>query len=257
MKTKLKNIILAAILPFCILLLWQLFYSFEVIPHWILKSPCQVLITLWHLLIDGTLLHLVSISASNALIAFTLALVVSVAFGLLLGINPTAEKIFFPTLTLLYPIPSLAWLPIIVIFLGFTRQTIWIVVFLSAFFKIVFNVIAGVKSVNKSLLWAASNFEIRGWKLIQKVILPGAFPHILTGIRLGFGSSWRSLIGAEMLAVGVGGLGNFIWTSQWFMKFDQAIAGIMVIALIGFAIEKLFFHKIEILTVKRWGLMRE
>ena len=88
------------------------------------------------------------------------------------------------------------------------------------------------------------------------MILPGALPQILSGLRIGFGSAWRSLIGAEMLVVTAGGLGKYIWMSQWNFKFDQVFSGIIVIALVGIAAEQLIFKRIEQATLHRWGMMQ-
>ncbi|HUV37123.1 MAG TPA: ABC transporter permease [Patescibacteria group bacterium] len=252
-----KRLLLGSIPIAAVLILWELLHLFRVIPEWILKSPYHVFATLWTALIDGTLARIVATSMINAAVGFSAALIMALVLGLCIGLKENAQMMFQPLLSVLYPIPSIAWLPLIIIFLGFSRRTVWAVIFLSAFFKIIYNVIGGVRSVDRTLIWSAVNLGMNRWRLIREVILPGAFPQILTGIRLGFGSAWRSLVGAEMLTVGVGGLGSYIWTAQWFFRFDKVLAGIIVIGCIGFAIEHLLFGRIEKRTIVRWGMIRE
>jgi NitT/TauT family transport system permease protein len=121
----------------------------------------------------------------------------------------------------------------------------------------IYSVIGGVRDINHNWLLVAQNLELNKFKTITKVILPGALPQILSGVRIGFGSAWRSLIGAEMLMVTAGGLGKYIWMSQWAFKFDQVFSGVIVIALVGVLAEQIIFKKIEKITLVRWGLILE
>jgi len=174
-----------------------------------------------------------------------------------MGINRTIYKIFYPILSVIYPVPSLAWLPFIILFLGFTREAIWSVIFISSFMKIIYNVIGGVQNINIEYILAAKNFGFNKPKIIFDVILPCALPQIITGLRVGFGSAWRSLIGAEMLVSTLGGLGKFIWMSQWYFDFDKVIAGIVVISLISIFIEEIIFKRLENNILVRWGFVHE
>ncbi|NCP72073.1 ABC transporter permease [archaeon] len=248
-----KNILLGSI-PFVFLIvLWQLIYVFQWVPHWMLPSPLLVLKEFYKLLIDGTLFRLLFISMKNAIPAFILALITSILLGILIGVNKTFRKIISPFLGAIYLVPSLAWIPFIILFFGFTRETIWIVIFISAFMKMIYSTISGVRNVNPNWILAAKNIGLSKFKIILKVILPGALPEIMTGIRLGFGSAWRSLVGAEMLISIFGGLGKFIWTAQWTFSFDKVLIGIFLIAIIGLIMEELVFKKIEKATLVKWG----
>ena len=122
--------------------------------------------------------------------------------------------------------------------------------------RIIYNVIDGVRGVNINWLLAARNLELDKFAIVTKVVIPAALPQILSGLRIGFGSAWRSLIGAEMLVITAGGLGKYIWMSQWNFKFDQVFSGIIIIALVGIAAEQLIFKRIEQATLHRWGMMQ-
>ncbi len=257
MGQKIKDIAFALIPFISLLLIWIIISHLGIVPNWLLPSPIKTLSTFFKLLLDGTIFNLLLLSSLNAIPPFILALIVSITLGMLIGINQTTRKILFPFLSFIYPIPSLAWLPFIILFLGFTRQTIWCVIFISSFMKMIYNVISGVRNINKNWILAARNFGLNKTEIAFNVIIPGALPQILTGMRMGFGSAWRSLIGAEMLVSSLGGLGTFIWMSQWFFNFEKVIVGILIIALIGIIIEKFIFKKIEKITLEKWGFIKE
>lgn len=258
MAQKKNKEILLALIPFLFLfVLWNIVSYFNWMPNWFLPSPLKVFITFGGLIKDGTVLKIVTDTALNLIPPYLLAVVTSIIFGILIGVNTTARKIFFPFISTLYPIPSLAWLPFIIIIFGFTIQSIWILLFISSFLKMIYNMIAGVRGVNTIWILVAKNLGLNKWQIIYKVIIPGALPNLITGMRIGFGSIWRSVIGAEMLVTGAGGLGKFIWTSQWTYSFDKVLVGILLIAIIGLTIELVVFKKIEAITLEKWGVVSQ
>jgi ABC-type nitrate/sulfonate/bicarbonate transport system permease component len=226
-------------------------------PKWFLPSPIKVLLTFKDLLKDGTLIKVVSNTILNLVPPFLIAAVASIIFGILIGTSTTARKIFFPFLSTLYPVPSLEWLPFIIIIFGFTQTSVWVLLFISSFLKMIYNMIAGVRNINTIWILVAKNLGLNKLQTILKVILPGALPNIITGMRIGFGAIWRSVIGAEMLVIGAGGLGKFIWTAQWTYSYDKVLVGILLIAVIGLTIETIVFKKIESTTLEKWGLVNQ
>ncbi|MCX6803213.1 MAG: ABC transporter permease subunit, partial [Candidatus Diapherotrites archaeon] len=199
---------------------------------WLFPSPIQTAHSFMQLIADGTLLGLILTSLLNLIPPFILAIIFAIVLGTIMGINRTIYKIFNPILSAIYPIPSLVWLPFIILFLGFTIEAIWFVIFVSSFVRIIYSVIGGVQNINIEYILVAKNLGFNKVKIVLGVILPCALPQIITGLRLGFGSAWRSLIGAEMLVVTLGGLGKFVWMAQWYFDFDKVIIGIAAISLI-------------------------
>ncbi|MFA6269186.1 MAG: ABC transporter permease [archaeon] len=254
-QQQIKDLVLAAFPFIFLLLLWVVVVYFNWIPYWFLPSPLKVVMTFIELLNDGTILKIIIDTSINLIPPYLFAVVVSVVFGILIGSNATARKIFFPFISTLYPIPSLAWLPFIIIIFGFTIQSIWVLLFTSSFLKMIYNMISGVRNVNPIWILVAKNLGLNKWQIIYKVIIPGALPNILTGMRIGFGAIWRSVIGAEMLVTGAGGLGKFIWTAQWTYSFDKVLVGILLIAIIGLTIEFIVFKKLEYITLEKWGVV--
>jgi ABC-type nitrate/sulfonate/bicarbonate transport system permease component len=255
MENKIKTILLGSIPFLIIFIVWYLFSIFNVFPSWLLPSPIYVINGFFKLLIDGTLTNLILISLGNLLPPFIIAFCFSIILGVLIGINHNIRKIMGPFLGAIYVVPSLAWLPFIILFLGFTKQTIWCVIFISCFLKMIYNIIGGVQGVDKKLILVAKNIGLNKIQIIFKVILPSAFPSIITGVRLGFGSAWRSLVGVEMLVVIFGGLGKFIWMAQWHFNFLNVFIGVFLIAIIGLVMEELVFKKIEKATLVKWGII--
>lgn len=256
MAKRIKNFLLGISLFVAVLAVWQLLSAVQIIPTWLLPSPGETFFAFLGLALNGILIKLLLNSFLNMFPAFILSLAVSLALGIFIGANATFRRMFLPFLAAINSVPTLAWLPLIILFLGFTRQTIWAVIFISSFIKMIYSVIGGVRGINHNWLLVAQNLELNKFKTTIKVILPGALPQILSGIRIGFGSAWRSLIGAEMLMVTAGGLGKYIWMSQWAFKFEQVISGVIVIALVGVLTEQVIFKKIEQTTLAKWGLIQ-
>lgn len=255
MGNRVKYFILSISLFVAILVIWQLLSFFQVIPLWLLSSPSETILTFFRLIRSGVLLRLLLNSFLNIFPSFVLSLLFSLVLGVFVGTNVTFRRMFSPFLAAINLVPSLAWLPLIILFFGFTRQSIWAVIFISSSTRMIYSFIGGVRDVNSNWLLVAQNLALNKFETIIKIILPGALPQIMSGMRIGFGSAWRSLIGAEMLVVTAGGLGKYIWMSQWAFKFDQVISGIMIIALVGVLAEQLIFKKIERVTLAKWGLM--
>ena len=134
------------------------------------------------------------------------------------------------------------------------RSAVLLVAFVSAF-PIIFNTWTGVKAVKEIWVRSAQSMGANDVNLFRKVILPGSLPYIFTGLRLGLAQAWRALVGVEMLAAVPWGLGWMIFGAREFLNTDVMLAGVVVIGILGLALEKLVFQKIEQYTVMRWGMM--
>ncbi|OGC44174.1 hypothetical protein A2400_02015, partial [candidate division WS6 bacterium RIFOXYB1_FULL_33_14] len=254
---QIKSIALGAIPFIAILILWFISIYFKWMPEWFLPSPIKVFKTFVDLLLDGTIFKITVDSVLNLIPPFLLAMIFSLVFGVLIGTSSLMRRIFFPFIATLYPIPSIVWLPFIIILFGFTKEAVWILLFVSSFLKMVYNMISGVRNVNPIWVMVAKNLGLNKVQIVFKVIIPGALPEIITAMRIGFGSIWRSAVAAEMLVSGAGGLGRFIWNAQWAFSFEKIFVGVLLIAIIGLSIEILLFKKIEVLTLEKWGIIEK
>jgi len=243
--------------PFLVILcLWQGYVFFYPEMAWLIPSPSHTAQSFVLFVLDGTLVELLAISLSNLIPPFFIALLCATGIGTLMGVSKEADQVFYPFLSALNPIPSIAWLPFVMLFLGFSWAAIWVVIFISTFLKMIYAVRGGVQGVDIHYILLAKNLGFNKRKIITDVFLPCSLPQFITGIRISFGSAWRSLIGAEMLVVTLGGLGKYIWLAQWYFNFDKVIIGIVVIGVVGIIVEELFLKKVEKNTISKWGLKR-
>jgi len=207
-------------------------------------------------ILDGSLpAHAVS-TLYRVLFGMSLAVVVGLPLGILMGRFRPVEGFFLPLASALMPIPSLAWVPVFILWFGLGNATAIGIVFYAALFPMLLNAWSGVRAVNPLWLRAAGAMGADERALFWKVIVPGAFPFLVTGLRQAFLRAWIAVVGAEMLAASDWGLGWVIFDAKEFLRADVMLASLAVIGLIGFLFERLVFGTLERATVQRWGMVR-
>jgi NitT/TauT family transport system permease protein len=160
-----------------------------------------------------------------------------------------------PLVSIGAPIPGVAYAPLFLLWFGLGNVSAVILVAFVSAFPIIFNTWTGVKAVKEIWVRSAQAMGADGRRLFRHVILPGALPYILTGLRLGLAQAWRILVVVELLAAVPWGLGWLIFGAREFLNTDVMLAGIAVIGVIGLVLEKFAFQRLENLTVVRWGMM--
>jgi NitT/TauT family transport system permease protein len=214
-----------------------------------------VAVTFYELTMSGILLKHTAETLLRLFAGFAVAGVIGIAVGILMGRSRRAEDILLPIVSIVAPIPGLAYAPLFLLWFGLGNVPAVMLVGIVACFPVIFNTWTGVKAVKEVWVRSAQSMGANDQKLFRYVILPGALPCILTGLRLGLAQAWRILVALEML-VGVSwGLGWLIFGARELLNTDAMLAGIAVIGLIGIALEKLVFQKIEDYTVIRWGMV--
>src|SRR3982075_1559305 len=164
------------------------------------------------------------------------------------------ENFFMPLVSALMPIPSLAWVPVFILWFGLGNTVAILIVFYAALFPMLLNTWSGVRAVNPIWLRAAGAMGANEHALFWKVIVPGASPFIITGMRQAFLRSWIAVVGAEMLAASDWGLGWGIFAAKEFLNADVMLAALVVIGAIGFAFERLVFGSLERPNVPGLGM---
>ena len=212
--------------------------------------------TLWTLLVDGTLIEHAFFTLYRVMLGLALAVVVGLPLGILMGRWRPVEGFLLPLASALMPIPSLAWVPLFILWFGLGNTVAVLIVFYAALFPMLLNAWSGVRAVNPLWLRAAGAMGADERALFWKVIIPGASPFIITGLRQAFLRAWIAVVGAEMLAASDWGLGWVIFDAKEFLNADVMLAALAVIGLIGFLFERLVFGTIERATVVRWGMVR-
>jgi NitT/TauT family transport system permease protein len=242
--------------PFLVVfLLWEIVAHLGVFPARLFPPLEEVASAFVHLTREGILPHHVLDTVLRLIAGFALAAVAGVAIGFAMGRSRRAEDIFLPLVSIGAPIPGIAYAPLFLLWFGLgDKSAVLLVAFVSAF-PIVFNTWTGVKAVKEIWVRSAQAMGADHQRLLRHVILPGALPYVLIGLRLGLAQAWRVLVGIEMLAAVPWGLGWMIFGAREFLNTDVMLAGIIVIGIIGVALEKLVFQRLENYTVVRWGMM--
>jgi taurine transport system permease protein len=221
--------------------IWWAVTAFGLIAPLFLPAPQQV----FHQLLvvagpqgfmDATLWQHLAASLTRIAIALLAATLIGVPVGILMGLNATARGILDPLIELYRPVPPLAYLPLMVIWFGIGETSKILLIYLAIFAPVVMSTLAGVKSAQQVRLRAAQSLGASRWQTLWFVVLPGALPEILTGLRIGLGVGWSTLVAAELIAA-TRGLGFMVQSAGEFLATDVVLAGIAVIALIAFSLE--------------------
>jgi NitT/TauT family transport system permease protein len=205
--------------------------------------------------LDGSLPGHALSTLYRVLAGMGLAIAVALPLGILMGRFRPIEGFVLPLASALIPIPSLAWVPVFILWFGLGNATAIAIVFYAALFPMLLNAWSGVRAVNPIWLRAGSAMGAGERSRFWKVIVPGSFPFLITGVRQAFLRAWIAVVGAEMLAASDWGLGWIIFDAKEFLKADVMLASLAVIGLIGFAFERLVFGSLERATVQRWGMV--
>jgi NitT/TauT family transport system permease protein len=216
----------------------------------------KVASTLLAVLLDGSMLAHAAATLYRVLFGLSLAVAAGLPLGILMGRFKPVENFVLPLASALMPIPSLAWVPVFILWFGLGNTVSILIVFYAALFPMLLNAWAGVRAVNPLWLRAAGAMGADENALFWKVIVPGASPFIITGLRQAFLRAWIAVVGAEMLAASDWGLGWVIFDAKEFLNTDLMLASLAVIGAIGFAFERLVFGSLERATVLRWGMVR-
>ena len=234
---------------------WEAVAHLHLFPAQFFPPLETVAATFVRLTASGALPHHTLDTLIRLVAGFAVAAVIGVATGIAMGRWRRVEDVLLPLISIGAPIPGLAYAPLFLLWFGPGNvPTVLLVAFVSMF-PIIYNSWTGVKAVKDIWVRSAHAMGADNRRLFRHVILPGALPYIMTGLRLGLAQAWRILVAVEMLAAVPWGLGWMIFGAQEFLNTDVMLAGIAVIALIGVGLEKLVFAPLENFTLVRWGMM--
>jgi len=186
-------------------------------------------------------------------IGVSLAMLLSVA-----AINTRLGNDLLETLTSMFnPLPAIALLPLALLWFGLGNGSLVFVLIHSVLWVVALNTHAGFRGVSATLRMVGRNYGLRGFRYVRAILIPAAFPSILTGLKVGWAFAWRTLIAAELVfgvSSGAGGLGWFIFENKNQLEIPSVFAGLLTVILIGLAVENLVFRTVEARTVRRWGM---
>ncbi|TAM60822.1 ABC transporter permease [bacterium] len=211
---------------------WFVFTATGRIPTYQLASPRLVWLYLQQLAARGALWEHLGASVERVLIGFAAAFAVAVLLGTCVGLSRRCEELLDPTLQAVRAVPSLAWVPLLLIWLGVGESAKIVLVAIGAFFPIYVNLVSGIRGVDRKLVEVARIYGYDGWRLALRVVLPATLPSLLVGARVGLTQAWLFLVAAELLA-STRGLGFLLIEGQQTSRTDEVLAAILLLALCG------------------------
>ena len=253
-RQRLKMLMLSVCSIIFVLAVWQVIVTFELVNTRFLAGPIEVIQRIIEKLSikrpDGHLLfqHILA-SVQIVWIGFVLGAALGIPVGLFMGWYKTANRIIRPVFELLRPIPGLAWIPIVIVFVGVSTLARGVIIFFGAFVSIVLNTYTGIRSTNQTLINVAKTCGASNFTIFIKVGIPSAMPMIFAGMRTAMGISWGTIVAAEMLGSSVG-LGFLINFSRQFADVALIIGGILVLGVCG-QLSSMIIQAVE-RVVLRW-----
>jgi NitT/TauT family transport system permease protein len=220
---------------------WEIVARAGWVPVLFLPSPVGVLAEGWEMLVSGELLGHLAASLKRLLLGFAVGGGLGVAVGIAVGFFSVAEAVGTPLIAATFPVPKIALLPLLILWLGIGEPSKVAVIALGVFFPMAINTYTGVRQADPLLVRAAVSFGARRLSVIRKVILPSALPMIFAGLRLGAGTALLLLVAAEMIAV-ESGIGFLVLHAGNIMATTKLMVGIVVLSLLG--------------VLSHWGLNR-
>jgi NitT/TauT family transport system permease protein len=236
-----------------LVLVWQALDAANLWADNIFPSPYEVGEDLWYGALDGTLWYGIGTSLWRLAVGLAIAIGGGIALGIFMARVPTVNQTIGSIVLGLQSIPSVAWAPLAIVWFGLTDAGIIFVTVAGALFAVTINTYTGVKSINPDFIAAAQNMGASGTKLVSKVLIPAAFPHMISGFKQGWAFAWRGVIGAELLFSFLG-LGFLLNVGRQLNDVSQVIAMMLVIMLIGILIDGFIFKRLEDKVMSRWGL---
>ncbi|MES2938141.1 MAG: aliphatic sulfonate ABC transporter permease SsuC [Pseudomonadota bacterium] len=220
------------LLPLALLVWWQAASSFGWLSTRVLPAPSEVLKAAWTLAVSGELWTHVKVSAGRAFAGLAIGGGAGLAFGLLTGSLRTAETLLDSSFQMLRNIPALALIPLVILWFGIDETAKLFLIAVSVFFPLYLNTFHGIRNVDPGLVEMGRTYGLTRWQLYRQVVLPGALPSILVGLRFSLGLMWVILIVAETISAQAG-IGYLTMNAREFLQTDVVLVGILLYALLG------------------------
>jgi len=244
------------IFPFLIvLLMWQAIVSLKIFPQYLFPSPISVCEDFIAKTITTPILL---VHIQDSLIRLSLGYAVGItgglALGVAMGLNKFITRFFEPLIEFAHAIPGITWVPIAILWFGIGYKTVTFIIFLSVFFPVLYGTLTGVKTMSLKFSNVALMCGAKKWQTIAYVLLPGAMPSIMNGIRVGAAFGWRGLVASEMIAAS-SGLGWMIVDARSWLNTQTVILGAVIIGIFWIATDRLVLKTLEAKTIERWGMI--
>ncbi len=236
-----------------LIIVWQVVASVNIWPDNIFPSPYEVAEDLAYTAADGSLFYGVATSMWRLIVGLAIAISGGIVLGIFMARVEIVNQTIGSLVLGLQSIPSIAWVPLAILWFGLTDGGIIFVTAIGAVFAVTINTYTGVKNIDPNYIAAARNMGAKGSQLITSVLIPAAFPYMISGFKQGWAFAWRGLIGAELLFSFLG-LGFLLNVGRQLTDVSQVISIMLVIMGIGILVDGFVFKRIENKVMSRWGL---
>ena len=223
---------LAVALPLAVLVVWQGLFELGLIRPILLPPPTRVAAAFWALTLSGDLPRHVLISLQRVLIGFAIAAAAGLGLGLAVGLSRRFDRATDLLVQLLKPIPPIAWIPLAILWFGIGEAAKVYIIFLGAFFPVLVNTIDGIRQTDHRHVELARILEVPRRRFILQVVLPGALPAIMTGLRVGVMVAWMCVVASELIAAS-SGIGYLIMDARQLSQTDVVLVGMITIGALG------------------------
>ncbi len=253
-----SNSLLSTIVPIAaIMLLWEVAVRLSHVPPAILPPLSDIFAAIWRMAYEGTLWNDIGATLGRLIKSAVTGMIIGTLLGVMMGYFKLWERALVSPMNFLLAIPGTALFPLSMIWFGLTDFAIVSILIYEVALTVMLNTWTGVKTVDLSLVRAGRAFGVSGFALFSRVLIPAALPSIITGYRQAFSRAWRILVVAEMLVSVSAGLGYRIYWAREYFNTDIVFGSLFVVGLVGLMIERVFLRTLEVMTVERWGMMRD
>ncbi|MCZ8337214.1 MAG: ABC transporter permease [Burkholderiaceae bacterium] len=246
---------LRSILPFVPLVAaWWITSALEVFPKAFFPGPVEVAKSFVELVRKGILPEYLADSVGRLAVGAAVGIAIAIPLGVLIGTSRRAHAVLWPVLLFFQAVGDIAWLPILLIWFGFGLTTMTFVIVYTVLFPVVLNTVLGIRSVPTDLVRAARSLGASPARVIWEVLLPGALPNVMTGLRNGLGYGWRALIAAEII-VGTSGIGFLMFDARRAGSVVEIMLGMVILGALWYVVDAWVLAPIERATGQRWGMV--
>ena len=245
------RILLGLLLPVAILASWQIVTSAGLVEPYRLPAPASVFLAGVELAETGQLWTHIAISVQRVLLGFAIGSVIGLAAAGVVGLSRLGDVLLSPTLAAVRAVPSLAWVPLLILWMQIGEESKITLIAIGAFFPVYTTVASALRHVDPHLVEAGRSFSLRGWSLFRTVQLPAVVPSVVSGLRLALAQAWLFLVAAELIASSMG-LGFLLTDSQSNGRVDRILLSIVLLALLG-TITNGILALVEKYLLRRWA----
>ncbi|WP_067702910.1 MULTISPECIES: aliphatic sulfonate ABC transporter permease SsuC [unclassified Erwinia] len=244
---RINNQLIPWALPIALVVVWQIASQTGWLSNRILPSPEAIVVTFWHLTVSGELWQHLAISSWRAAVGFGIGGSIGLILGLITGMSRLGERLLDTSIQMLRNVPHLALIPLVILWFGIDESAKIFLVALGTMFPIYLNTYHGIRNIDRGLVEMARSYGLSGWSLFIQVVLPGALPSIMVGVRFALGLMWLTLIVAETISAN-SGIGYLAMNAREFLQTDVVVVAIILYALLGKLAD------VSALLLERWWL---